>query len=540
MAVKVKRERPDQRRHHRVTAPLFVDFGGWRLRAADWSLGGLRLEGFPDEVPSPGDALDLHLTLPFQGFDIAFDAKAEVVRSDAATGMFAVQFTEIGERERELMSHFIEELIRGSMVDIEETINRIDVPVTPASLKPDASPSDEVPVRRWPIKTLVMTAVYLVLGAIVFGYTAMLIYTNFFRLEVQTAVISSPVEEVRARADGRVVWQDVAPGAPVEKGQVLVSIMDTELEREIDLARIAVDQQRAKLLYLKRRYTEEQRRSKSFVEVEIKNVEQTRLAFEAAEAEVAAAILHRDRIAKLFRKGYATALQRDTAEKDVIRLRKRAEQARVEFRARAALAANNQGRQLFTGENVVGEIGEVEAQLKLAESEIELSKARHATLMRHRERLAVKAPFDGRLIRLMRPDNTQVRRGDPIAVVERPRAREVKAFLKQDEVNLVGLNDQVDVFVPSIGERLSGRVISIDRTAGFLCEQDARHNPGYTWRGPQDRSAEVVIKIKDRDGFQIAEVYKPGTPVVVVFPRNGGNEAVQSVTSTLLRGSTVQ
>ncbi|MEO0792286.1 MAG: hypothetical protein AAFY27_07060, partial [Pseudomonadota bacterium] len=76
--------------------------------------------------------------------------------------------------------------------------------------------------------------------------------------------------------------------------------------------------------------------------------------------------------------------------------------------------------------------------------------------------------------------------------------------------------------------------------AGFLREQDARHNPGYTWRGPQDRSAEVVIKIKDRDRFQLAEVYKPGTPVVVVFPRNGGNEAVQSVTGTLLRGSTVQ
>jgi len=211
MAVKVKRERPDQRRHHRVTAPLFVDVGGWRLRAADWSLGGLRVEGFPDAVPAPGAALDLHLTLPFQGFDVAFDAKAEVVRNDPDTGMFAVKFTELGERERALMSHFIEELVRGAMVDIEETINRIDVPVTPASLKPDPSPAREVPVRRWPVKTVVMTVLYILLGLVVFGYAGLLVYSNFYRLEVKTAVISAPVDVLKARADVELVWRDISP-----------------------------------------------------------------------------------------------------------------------------------------------------------------------------------------------------------------------------------------------------------------------------------------------------------------------------------------
>ena len=57
MAVKIRRERPDQRRHHRVTAPLFALVAGHRVRAADWSLGGLRIEEFP--FPIPGLGIDM-------------------------------------------------------------------------------------------------------------------------------------------------------------------------------------------------------------------------------------------------------------------------------------------------------------------------------------------------------------------------------------------------------------------------------------------------------------------------------------------------
>ena len=99
MSVKVKRERADQRRHHRVTAPIFVTVDGHRLRATDWSLGGLKIDAFPGQLPELGVEVLLQLTLPFQGFDVSFDAKSECMRADAVTGMFAVRFTVLGERE---------------------------------------------------------------------------------------------------------------------------------------------------------------------------------------------------------------------------------------------------------------------------------------------------------------------------------------------------------------------------------------------------------------------------------------------------------
>ena len=140
MVVKVRRERPDQRRHHRLTAPLYVTIGPHTLRAADWSLGGLRLEGYPDRIPELGEAVEMNIALPYQSFAISFEARGEIVRRDPRTGMFALKFTELGERELRILEHFVEELVRGSMTDIEDTIQRIDVPVTPVSTKPESTP----------------------------------------------------------------------------------------------------------------------------------------------------------------------------------------------------------------------------------------------------------------------------------------------------------------------------------------------------------------------------------------------------------------
>ncbi|NIO41728.1 MAG: hypothetical protein GTO41_17070, partial [Burkholderiales bacterium] len=55
-------------------------------------------------------------------------AKAEVVRSLDDMRSFAVEYTEIGERELSVMHHFIEDLVRGAMSEVADSIQRIDVP----------------------------------------------------------------------------------------------------------------------------------------------------------------------------------------------------------------------------------------------------------------------------------------------------------------------------------------------------------------------------------------------------------------------------
>ncbi len=529
MAVKVKRERPDQRRHHRVTAPLFVDIDGVRLRATDWSLGGLRLDQFPGKLPEVGAQLALGMTLPFQGFDVSFDAKAEVVRNDPATSMFAVQFTHLGERERELMQHFVEELVRGSMSQVEDTIQRIDVPVTPASLEPDPNPRQKIPIRRWPVKTAIMSSFYLVLGAMVLGFTALLLYSNFYRMEVQTAVISAPVEHVESQVDGKLLWRGLTPGDAVKAGDVVVALKDNQIEREIELADIAVREQQAKLAYLKRRQVDELERVQSFATIENKNLEQGKIEIESLRAQLQAAEQELRRMSILHRQGWTTDARKEQSEKLAATLRKSLESAQVELTSRIELAEQNFGKRLYNGQGVIGTLGDVEAQVRLAELEVTLFRDRKQALLNHKARLAVRAPFDGTILELPRVNDSHVRKGDTIAIIEQRNRRHIVAYLTQEEVNRIGLGDEATVFFPALQETHTARVFRIDRTSGFVREQDQRANPGYAWRGPTDRSAKVLLALQDRRILADRETYRSGLPAVVVFPQRASNPLVAAI-----------
>ena len=530
MAVKIKRERPDQRRHHRVTAPLFVRVDGHRLRASDWSLGGLRIDGYPGEIPVAGAELPFHLTLPFQGFDVSFDIKAEVVRTNAAEKMFAVRYTEIGERERELMQHFIEELVRGSMSDVEDTIQRIDVPVTPARLEPDTKKiPGAMPVRRWPVKTVVMTTFYALAGLVIFGYAGLLGYSNFYRMEIQTAVISAPVEVVTAQSDGQVVLTGVKPGDEVRAGDVVVNVLDNQLEREIALADIAVKERKAQLAYLKQKQTEELERLRGFATVEMKNVKQSKVELQGLREQLNLVQKQHDRIKSLYEKGYMTASKVDEIAKQVIELESLIERRRIELTSRADLAEQNFGKRLYTGQTIEGQAPDVEAQVRLAEHEITLAEERRQSYEKQRERVSVVAPFDGTVLQIPRINGGSVRRGDTLAVIEQRRDRQVTAFLDQDEILKVGLGDEALVYIPSLSETVKGRVVSIDRTSGFVREQDQRQSPGYGWRGPHDRSAQIVIDFADPKKVSDDDRYRAGLPVVVVFEQRSTNSLLTAI-----------
>lgn len=535
MAVKVKRERPDQRRHHRVTAPLFVTIAGHSVRAADWSLGGLRIEEFPGELPGIGAEIPLSLSLPFQGFDVGFEAKAEVVRTNTSTSSFALRFTELGERERELMQHFIEELVRGSMSDVEDTIQRIDVPVTPASLEPDKPSIKQMPARRVPLKTLSMSAFYLVLGSAVFGYAAILGYSNFFRMEVPTAVINAPVETVVAQADGRVDWGRFKPGDHVKSGDVIIELIDNQLEREIELADLAVAERKAKLAFVKKRHVEELERIRGYATIEMKNVQQTRIELDALAQQLKFAEQQLGRLKSLNTKGYATDSKVEEAERQVIALKKDLDIRRVELASRVELADQNLGKRLFSGNETIGSAdltgkgAELEAEVRLAEHEVQLSQQRRIAWSNQKMRAAVRAPFDGTLLELPRIDQGSVRKGDVIAILEQRRNRHVMAYMNQDEVLKVGLGDEALIFMPALSESVKGRIAKIDRTSGFVREQDNRQNPGYTWRGATDRSAKVTIEFNEPTKVADADKYRSGLPVVVVFEQRSTNSLMGAI-----------
>lgn len=237
--VKVRRERPSQRLNHRVSAPIMVEVGGETCTAVDWSLGGFCLDS-TDVCLEAGEDFLCIIRVPFQGFDISFAMEAEAVREDE-NGLMGCRFKSVGDREREIMTHFVDELVRGSMTVIDDVILRVDTPVTPVSMEPDPNPIEQIPVRRIPIKQIMMVGLYGAAGLCVTGYAIMAFIVNFMWLEVDTAVVSAPMQSVISTVDGKILRVAITPGDVIPSGQAMFIIENAKLEEKVEMAKIKIN-----------------------------------------------------------------------------------------------------------------------------------------------------------------------------------------------------------------------------------------------------------------------------------------------------------
>jgi hypothetical protein len=191
------------------------------------------------------------------------------------------------------------------------------------------------------------------------------------------------------------------------------------------------------------------------------------------------------------------------------------------------------GKRHYTGQNMVGDIERISAEVKRAEGRLILANKKHNALLAHRDRLAIYAPFDGLLMKLPKVDNGHVKKGDILAVLEDANHRRVTAFLKQDEVLHVKLGEKVDVYVPAVDKWLAGRVTSIDRTDGFIKQHNRRADSLINWRESSDRSAKVTVDFLEPKKVRGSKIYKSGLPVVIVFKRESTNTLIVSTKQTL-------
>jgi multidrug resistance efflux pump len=359
----------------------------------------------------------------------------------------------------------------------------------------------------------------------VFGYTALVLYSNLFRMEIQAAVVSAPVVEVRAQGDGNLPFIRVNQGQRVEEGETAIYFADYDLEKQIDLARLKIQEREAELNHLMQKRAAELEKMTEYASVEISSIEKGKVDVEGLEAEKQAALERVKRLEKLRKEGLTTKSQLDEANKWLISARTRLEARKVELKEQMRLADVGIGRHYFNGREIVGDLPDIEAGIKLARYQISLSHQAHEALLKHRERLAVRAPFTGIVSSLPFPENAAVRRGDVIAVFEKDSDRRITAYLTQDEVLKVALGDKASIYFPALNASLRGRVVSVDRTSGFKSEISRR----YSWRGAEDRSAEVTLEFIDDPSEDTASQVTAGMPVIVLFEAQSTNPIIAAI-----------
>lgn len=531
MSLQVTHERADMQRHLWVKAPLHAELDGVAHEVAEWSLGAIALPSPPSGF-EVGRQVALRITLPFQGFDIGFATTGDVTSIAAANGRTVIAFRDLGQREHDLLAHFVEQLVRGRMTAVGDTIARLDTPFVvaePASANVAVRSSARL---RRPLRAAAITTAYSAAGIAVLGYLGTLLYTNFYWLEAPTSEITAPVQSLVSLGDGVVSWTTFKPGDRVKAGEVVLKLADSVLEREIEQAEIGIRERENKLAFVARRFENEKRRLGALASLSSLKSVHTGAEIDALNVKLQAAMRELKQLPSTALGPLAQVRQRIVSLQQGINLKG------LDRNARANLSRETAGSLEFVGQTVVGEQDNLAAQIELAEADIAIAQSRYQSYLNQRDRLSLRAPFDGILRALPHADTATVRKGDVAAIIERSESRTVTAYLRQDQLLRVQLGAPAIVHVPATRRTFKATVTEIDPVrSGHVGSAHNNSGPGNQPRR-DDGMAAVRLTLNTTGSSGDLNVYADGLPAVTTIglatlPRAWSAAAASTATATV-------
>lgn len=504
----------DQRKHYRLTTPFWVQAEGKTYKTKDWSVGGLSISGYHRQLRD-NEPLNLKIIIKFQGFNVGFEAEARTIDCDGNNNV-RLAFHNLSSRSKNILQFFSQSIISGEMADIEDTIKRIDVPINVQDDNIEATRSKKPPFRRWPAKSIFFTVLYLTIGLIVFLYLALVLYSNFVHMKVESSVVTAPEEEIVSPFTGIVGEYFVAQGDIVKKGQPLVRIDDPEMEHRLAIERTnlitAQNEHKLKSTFLQG--------EKNKMEI-YENVGKTK--FEEAKSNVREYTerlehLHNEheRAKLLYEKRFIPKSEMDKFEADYETVFHQLEQAKHQMSVHEKSLSGIEKGHYFSNDQVEGEIPQHKANVEHAANQIEVAKLKISALEKQISKRVIKAPFDGHVVDVSKSNTNTVDRGEELVLLERDEARYIKSHLTQDEITEITMGSTATVYIPAIKKRYKAIVRHIDRTDGFIDEMNAIYKP----RTINDRSALVELELIDFTMQGLRNQLPAGTPAIVYFDRS--------------------
>jgi multidrug resistance efflux pump len=526
MAV-IKREAPDQRRHVRSATPLAVQIQGVSYTVKDWSLGGFRVDDFLGgdlNCNLVGARLFVQFTLPYQGLDVSFTTEVEVVRRSDDGRMISGRFVHLNPREKEVLGYAALGSARnGERASLIEALARIDIPVTPVSPVPTAK--EAPPPRRtgvWLRRafwSLFCWTIGLALGAVIL----LLLYFRFFRLDLEYSVVTLPLYPVISQDVARCKELYVKEGDVVKSGDKLLDVDEDMLTRDLEEARLQRDAAEVDCKTAKDRVEKERQTFDVYRTITTDKLEsaQSLVAALTEQRGAQAAIVNRS--LRLQPSGAATREDLEVAQQKLALLEGQLLQARSELKiaenARQALKQDV----FYDQRRLVGDLPQLLVNLKDAEERYTLAQQRLRETEARAARLTYRAPFDGKVVKVLKVVGGTMNRGEAVLVLEKAEGQPViDGFVTQDDANALTIGAQASVWVPALDRTFRGQIVKIDRTSGFLTEMQEHLKDSqlrYNWRGQSDRSAYVQLEITEDLPPEVKGQLAGGMPVTVSVAR---------------------
>ena len=525
LVMRITREKPCQRRHHRVSAPLYVSVNQQPFsQAKDWSLSGLCLDDYQGQTVKANEKVSLQVELPFQGFQISFDVNARVVRVVDDGQRLFVEFIELSERSFDLMNHFVDDLVRGKMATINDTICRIDVPVTPISTAPTPNPKEQVPLRRWPIKTILMSVFYLCLGLFVFIYIGVIFYSSYFTLEAPHSVISSRIQTINMPLDGVLKSVNYQVGLELEKGAAIFRIENITLATKILNLSGKIKNTESELYEFKEKYRIENERIKLYQIVSKTDTQILQAQLASKKQELNFADENLLRVFKLSKSDLASAKQLDEAKVRQSKLSYKLQELEVKLSQAIAMESVS-ARRHYNHKEFSTDLDISAIELQTLYSRLKTEKQLLLALTAKQNTQIVRAPYTGKIVNIYHSAETTVPKNEPILVFEEIGVITVTAYLNQDDVLQVGLHDLASVYVPALNQHFDAIISKIDRSSAYINYKTSR----YTWKNKDAKTALVTLEVLS--GQEFSDMLSAGLPAVVIFNRRSASSFISKIMS---------
>lgn len=232
--MKISHERPSADTSLRVWAPLDVILAdGTRIAVRQWSLRAIH-----DAALAGQDLIGARLSVPFQGFDVAFPVHLRA-SGDGTEWIFEG----LTGRQREALGLFHNNLLSGRMASTGAVITALDTPVdlVPMGETDEERAAGRAKAKPRGLRILWNLIYYVALFGAVFGYLGYLGWARLDHVSLTNARYSAPFLALATPQAGFVRDIPVAVHTPVRAGDLLMRLSDPDAEIVLTEMRAAIE-----------------------------------------------------------------------------------------------------------------------------------------------------------------------------------------------------------------------------------------------------------------------------------------------------------
>ena len=284
------------------------------------------------------------------------------------------------------------------------------------------------------------------------------------------------------------------------------------------MARVLVEESKLRVDYYQSLLINEQLRLKIYQKIGNTRVLSAQTLVNQFKQDVLTAQHNAERYTELHKKNYVSDANLEAVLSKSVNTQEALKNAQAQKKMELySLDALDQGM-YFTGTKTEGIENDLNAELEAATKKTILNEKKVKIYEELIDKLTIKAPFDGKVIKILKSAGNTTDEIKPIIYIEKTMENKtILAYLTQDEVIRIGSSKDVSVYIPSSGKKYHGNIVKIDRTDGFLDLVSAQ----YRWRDFKiDRSAIVTIKMSPSDRHKFNTDAFSGMPAIVYFSKH--------------------